>query len=209
MSVTLKTEGIVLKSVDYREADRLYTIFTKDYGKLVLRAMGVKKINSKLAGHLEPLTRSSLFIAQARGYSKIGGAQILCSYSRLKKDYAKLQGVNYCLLVFNDLVLEQNKDAAIYVLLKDFLSFCDRNKINALILQSFILKLLHELGLKPDYSQAQGDLAKVLHFLSSDTWEKILKLRISPKLWPQLNLVFSNVLKNNVSIGLQQRNFLL
>lgn len=209
MAATFKTEGIVIKTVDYKEADRLYTILTKDYGKLTLRGQGVRKMHSKLAGHLEPFTCASLFIAKARGFDKIGGAQTLHSFFRLKNDWEKIKAVNYCLAILNDLVLEQNKDEDIYDLLCLFLYWTNKNKINALIVQSFILKLLNLLGLKPDYSKASGQLAKILHFLSTGQWNDIQKLRIRPRLWQQLNLVFNNFIRTNVSANLQRRDFLL
>src|ERR1700676_1640031 len=44
------TTGIVLRRINYMEADRIITILTPDYGKLTLFAKGVRKANSKLAG---------------------------------------------------------------------------------------------------------------------------------------------------------------
>lgn len=152
MPSTIQTEGIVLKARDSKEADRLYTILTKDYGKLVLRAQGVKKINSKLAGHLEPITRAYLFVAKAKGFPKIGGAQIKQSYFSIKKDLDKINAINNCFVIIDDLILVEQKDEDIYKLTVDFLDWVSKNKFNTLILQSFILKILYLLGYKPDYT---------------------------------------------------------
>ena len=54
MSQTYTTEGIILKRKDYQENDRLFTIYSKDYGKIDLIAKGTKKISSKLNSYLEP-----------------------------------------------------------------------------------------------------------------------------------------------------------
>ncbi len=48
-----RTQGIILKKEDRGEADRLFTIYTKDFGKLELLAKGERKIKSKLRGGLE------------------------------------------------------------------------------------------------------------------------------------------------------------
>ena len=53
-----KTEGIVLKSMEYQEADKIVTIFTKDYGKITAIAKGVRKTKSKFGSSLEILTHS-------------------------------------------------------------------------------------------------------------------------------------------------------
>ena len=49
-----QTKAIVLKREDIFEADRLYHLYTEDFGKVKAIAGGVRKINAKLTGHLEP-----------------------------------------------------------------------------------------------------------------------------------------------------------
>lgn len=47
------TKGIILKRVNYGEADRILTVITPDMGKLSILAKGVRRSKSKLAGGLE------------------------------------------------------------------------------------------------------------------------------------------------------------
>ena len=61
------TEGVVLRSGSLGEADRLLTIFSPTVGKFRASARGVRKLTSKLAGHLDILTRSHLSVARSRG----------------------------------------------------------------------------------------------------------------------------------------------
>ena len=49
-----QTKAIVLKREDIFEADRLYHLYTEDFGKVRAIAGSVRKINAKLTGHLEP-----------------------------------------------------------------------------------------------------------------------------------------------------------
>jgi len=51
---TYQTNAIVLKRENIFEADRLYHLYTEDFGKVRAIAGGVRKINAKLTGHLEP-----------------------------------------------------------------------------------------------------------------------------------------------------------
>lgn len=51
---TYQTNAIVLKRENIFEADRIYNLYTEDFGKIRTIAGSVRKINSKLAGHLEP-----------------------------------------------------------------------------------------------------------------------------------------------------------
>ena len=49
-----QTNAIVLKRENIFEADRLYHLYTEDFGKIRTIAGGARKINAKLTGHLEP-----------------------------------------------------------------------------------------------------------------------------------------------------------
>lgn len=49
-----QTNAIILKRENIFEADRLYHLYTEDFGKVRTIAGSAQKINSKLAGHLEP-----------------------------------------------------------------------------------------------------------------------------------------------------------
>jgi len=49
-----QTRAIVLAREDIFEADRLYHLYTEDFGKVRAIAGSVRKINAKLTGHLEP-----------------------------------------------------------------------------------------------------------------------------------------------------------
>jgi len=51
---TYQTNAVVLKREDIFEADRLYHLYTEDFGKVKAIAGSVRKINAKLTGHLEP-----------------------------------------------------------------------------------------------------------------------------------------------------------
>ncbi len=49
-----RTNAIILKRENIFEADRVYHLYTEDFGKIRTIAGSARKINSKLAGHLEP-----------------------------------------------------------------------------------------------------------------------------------------------------------
>lgn len=48
------TTAIVLKVSPKGEIDSIVTLYTKDFGKVIAKAKSLKKITSKLAGHLMP-----------------------------------------------------------------------------------------------------------------------------------------------------------
>jgi len=57
-----KTEGIVLRSMRYGEADRILHVFTPEHGRLSAIAKGVRKARSRFGGRLEPFFRLHLVL---------------------------------------------------------------------------------------------------------------------------------------------------
>ena len=49
---TYRATGVVLKRTDLGEADRIVTFISAEHGKLKGVARGVRRIGSRMAGHL-------------------------------------------------------------------------------------------------------------------------------------------------------------
>ena len=81
---TYITEGIVLKYYPYRDFDRIFTIYTKEHGKIDVIGKGTGKLLSKLAGHLEPYTVSKLMVADGRRWDVLTQSITLDAFSTLK-----------------------------------------------------------------------------------------------------------------------------
>ena len=91
-----KTKGVILRAIDIKEADRILEIYTDDLGKIRAVARGVRKISSRLAGHLEPFTYVDLMLAQGRGdLPTITGAKALEHYPALRRDLGRVAPAAY------------------------------------------------------------------------------------------------------------------
>lgn len=66
------TKGIILRRINYGEADRIVTFLTPDHGKVVLRAKGVRRVKSKLAGGIELFSVSSITFIEGKQGSAMG-----------------------------------------------------------------------------------------------------------------------------------------
>lgn len=62
-----KTDGLVLRSNDYRENDKLLTVLTAKYGKLTVAARGVKKAGAKLRFAAQPFCFAEFVLAERGG----------------------------------------------------------------------------------------------------------------------------------------------
>ncbi|MDP3763457.1 MAG: DNA repair protein RecO [bacterium] len=77
------TKGIVLSERAIGEADRIYSILTRDLGKLQARAVGVRKNTSKLRGNIEPFSLSSISFVKGKDYWRLTSAEFIQNISAL------------------------------------------------------------------------------------------------------------------------------
>lgn len=83
---TYNIEAFVLKNNNYSDSDKLFTLFTKDYGKIIASAKGIRKISSKRRGSLDTLNLISAKITEnTQGYKSINEVKLINSHKNTKK----------------------------------------------------------------------------------------------------------------------------
>ncbi len=147
-----KYTAIILASRESGEFDRIYTMYTAEKGLVRARAQGVRKPNAKLAGHLEPGTVSEVYVARARGRGRITSAITLCELKSVKKDFEDLKKTLEIFRFMSKNFSEEEKDARIFKLLRDFLIFLDRGDSTETekLAGAFWWKLFDYLGRRPE-----------------------------------------------------------
>ena len=83
---TYRCEGLTLRKAAIGEADLVVTVFTAEHGKVRAVGKGARRSNSKLVGHLEPLTLARLSLAHGRDLDIISQAQVTDGLSAFKED---------------------------------------------------------------------------------------------------------------------------
>lgn len=58
-----KCEGIVLRTNDYGETNKIITLLTREHGKIGVLARGAKKPNSRLSAISQPFLYASFYSA--------------------------------------------------------------------------------------------------------------------------------------------------
>jgi len=114
-----RTSGFILKKTDRGEANRIFSVYTKDFGKLELLARAERKITSKLRGGLELFYFSELEFIQGKHYKTLVDAVLIDSFNNLKKDLKVLSVLSKISEVFDSLVKEADPDGKIWNLLTE------------------------------------------------------------------------------------------
>ncbi len=121
MENTFPTKAIIINRRNWREADRLVSVYTPDYGSLSLVARGACKLNSKLAAHLEPITIAQLLVIKGKGFDYVGSAIMTESFRYIKEDLNKLYFAGRALDFFSRIIKEGEKDEALFNWLEKWL----------------------------------------------------------------------------------------
>lgn len=168
-------EGIVLKRRNVGEADRLVTIFTRQHGKIQVKAVGVRKIASKRASHIEPLNRITCTIYRGKGMPLLLEAQAGELFGSLKENLQKLGLAYHVCELIDGLCPENQENQQVFDLLTDTFARLEKGDRVAPLIHAFELQLLSLLGY---WSEGSVDLtgAKASFFIES-ILERKLKTR--------------------------------
>ncbi|MDD2753345.1 MAG: DNA repair protein RecO [Candidatus Portnoybacteria bacterium] len=105
-----KTEGIILKTADWGDLDRLLTIYTRGYGKIRARAISARKKGSKLNGLLQNFTYGKFLLAKSKTIDIITDLEVADSYQYLHSNLANLGYAFYFAELVDKLVTGQERD---------------------------------------------------------------------------------------------------
>ena len=157
-----KTEAIVIKTVNLREADRIITFFSRDYGKMQGVAKGVRKIKARHGGKLELFTRVNVIFfqkletMQSNGFHgphpllPITQVDVVESFVRLKTDFNRIVGASYIAEFLNRIFEEyDNTHKGVYPLVCETFQTLSIAENIRNILPAFEVKLLTHLGYTP------------------------------------------------------------
>ena len=143
---TFTAEGIIIKRRDYKDADRMLTVFTRDQGKIVIKAAGVRKITSRRSPHVELLNHASLTLYKGNGYPILTEAQTINGFSAIKGDLMKIGFAYHICELIDGLCPEGQEQASIFSLLLTTLHGFSSPEELAVKIHGFEVRLLTLLG---------------------------------------------------------------
>ena len=122
---TYNTEGVVLRRRNLGEADSIFTVFSPTAGKFDAVARGVRKPRSKMRGHLEPLTRTQMHLAQGRSLDIFTQAETIAAYRTVRDDLDRLTVAIYCCELVDRFTADHAAQVDLYDLLVHLLEALD------------------------------------------------------------------------------------
>ena len=145
-----KVEAVILKRKNIGEADRMLTIFTKEYGKLVVVAKGIRKITSRRAPHLEVFSQVILMLHKGKTRDILTEASLVDGFQNLRRDLILVNTTYYLCELIDMLLAEKQEHRDVYALLTSSIAALNANHYGHIYYsEQFAITLLHLLGFLP------------------------------------------------------------
>jgi DNA repair protein RecO (recombination protein O) len=148
----IRTEALVLRSMDYRETSRIVTLFTRERGKITVLARGARQSKSRFGSTLQPLTYTQVvfYYKTTRSLQTLTESSHMELFSALGQDLEKLTIGLRLLELTGALMQEEQENAAAFNLLLEALRRLDTTPVHqANLLPYFQLRLAATLGFAP------------------------------------------------------------
>ncbi len=162
-----RTEGIVLKTSLFHEADLIVTYLTKDYGLLKVFAKSPRKIKSRFGSSLEPLTHSwiSFWGKQDAALPKLTQADIIHSFESLRSSLHSFLMISEFIELTMNFLAERDVNRKAYALFLSTMCSLEKEHATNLISLFYKIKFLDIVGFLPklDACGRCGDAGEIFY----------------------------------------------
>ena len=148
-----RCEAVVLGMMDYRESDKIVTLFTLEHGKLKGLARGAKRSVRRFGGALELFARLQVELVLKEGLAHIHLADIVTVFPGIRADLGKIGHAGYACELADHLLPEGLRNPRLFRLLTAYLEQLDDCSAAPSDRRFFELNLLNILGYRPELDQ--------------------------------------------------------
>lgn len=151
MGATYHATAIVLRREPWRDSGRIYTLYTREWGKILAVGRGTAKTLSKLGPHLEPFSLVEVHIAHGRRLETLAGAVLRRAPDALVESESRHAAAAFFAEAADHFVKWSERDERLWSLFDGFLAevaLVDDADVPTL-LSSFVWRFMDCLGYRP------------------------------------------------------------
>lgn len=172
------SEGLILNKRNLGEADKIITVFSKDFGKFSLVAKGIRKPKSRKRGHLEIFNQLKFQGISGSSMDIMIEAQEINDFLNIRKSLNKISLAYYFCEVVNKITNEHEENFLIYKLLLNSLNKLSRTNL----LRDLRLNFIHELLVIAGYHPKNEKLIDHDKVLEDVIERRINSLRVGKRM---------------------------
>lgn len=140
-----KDKGIILRTTEYKDADKLASVFSFEQGKTTLKFVGVKKYKAKFKAVCQPFVFAEFLVAEKGNNKTVIQANIIDDFSKILTNYNKTISGYIVLDIINTILPKEKSEKDLFLLtLTSLKNIEENNEYFSTI--DFVLKFLNFTG---------------------------------------------------------------
>ncbi|PRA05531.1 MULTISPECIES: DNA repair protein RecO [unclassified Paenibacillus] len=148
-----RVEGIVIRSMDYGEGNKIITLCTESGGKVGVLVRGAKKPKSRHAALVQPFTYGQYVYFRNTGLGTLNAGEIVESYHELREDLVKASYASYACELLDRVLQDEETGTFWFKQLKACLQALKEEKDPVVITSLYEMKILQASGYGPQLDE--------------------------------------------------------
>ena len=124
-----QTEGIIIKSRAKGEADKILSVFTKDFGRVEVLAKGARLLKSKLKPHLDLFDYSRFSFVAGKEFWRLTDAEKISSWRGVDENKIKLEALSNISRLLEKIVQGEEKNEKLWETVKNAAIFLNNGQL--------------------------------------------------------------------------------
>jgi DNA repair protein RecO (recombination protein O) len=175
--------GIILRTRPLTETSLIVHWLTAEHGRIATVAKGARRPKSPFRGKLDLFYEADFSYLRSRRTElhTLREVSLRDTHGALRQELGWLQQASYCAALIEQATETETPLPALHELLRGLLSHLLKHPPRPQTVFAFELKLLNELGLKPDLTQSKltPGAKRILNALSTNDWTAASRLKLS------------------------------
>ena len=145
-----KVQGLIIRTVDLKESDRLVTLFTKEKGLITAIAKGARSLRSRQMSSTTQFCYGSYVLYQKGDYYWIKESELIESFFDIRSDIERLALAQYLCEVLSYITVEEGEETLLRLSLNSLYAIASGKYNLDLIKGAFEIRASSIIGFMPD-----------------------------------------------------------
>jgi DNA repair protein RecO (recombination protein O) len=154
MATQLATKGFVFKKEDIGEADRFFSIFTEDFGRINVLARAIKKGSSKLKSKIDIFSLVDIEFVQGRSKKTLTDAIASNKFGEIINSPKRFEVASRIAMAIDEIIKEQERDPQLLSFIEKTFDILNSKNLKAsqcdYLYYYFLWNFFSILGFKPE-----------------------------------------------------------
>ena len=190
-----KVKGIIIKLIDYKDADKLAQIFSFDEGVITAKFVGVKKEKAKFKAVAQPFVFAEFVLSVKGEHKTVTSVEMIDPFDKLLLGYSRTMAGYVILDMIRRLIPEGKPEQDIFLLTLSTLKRLEKEDVNSTLID-YIIKFIDMQGMAIEFPNSKYVYLDNLTGNFSTT-RTINSTEIDKKVYSYLFNIFNSQLKSS------------